>query len=80
MPLEMAIGLAVVNGVPLPLCGIPRVISQICPRWVKIAPGHEKKDSVANKISKSTGLSQEDVLTCLPPGSCSIEDHGLIHV
>ena len=78
VPLEIAIGLAVVNGVPMPLSGIPRTISKICERWVKISPGREKKEAVANRISKSTGLSQEDVLSCLPPGGCSVEDKGLI--
>lgn len=77
-PLEIAIGLAVVNGVPLPVSGVPKVISEMCHRWAKIVPGREKKDSVANRISKSTGLAQEDLLSCLPPGGCSIEDHGLI--
>jgi len=77
-PLEIAIGLAVVNGVPLPVSGVPKVISEMCQRWAKVVPGREKKDSVANRISKSTGLAQEDVLSCLPPGGCSIDDHGLI--
>jgi predicted ribosome quality control (RQC) complex YloA/Tae2 family protein len=77
-PLEIAIGLAVVNGVPLPVSGVPKVISEMCQRWAKMVPGREKKDSVANRISKSTGLAQEDVLSCLPPGGCSIDDHGLI--
>ena len=78
IPLEMAIGLAVINGVPLPLSGIPDTISGICERWIKITPGREKKESVANKISKATGLAQEDVLSCLPPGNCLVEDFGLI--
>jgi len=77
-PLEIAIGLAVVNGVPLPVSGVPKVISEMCHRWAKVVPGREKKDSVANRISKSTGLGQEDLLSCLPPGGCSVEDHGLI--
>ena len=77
-PLEIAIGLAVVNGVPLPVSGVPKIISEICERWARVVPGTEKKDSVANRISKSTGLAQEDVLSCLPPGGCSVEDHGLI--
>jgi len=78
IPLEMAIGLAVINGVPLPLSGIPDTISGICERWIKITPGREKKESIANKISKATGLAQEDVLSCLPPGNCLVEDFGLI--
>ena len=78
VPLEIAVGLGVVNGVPLPLSGVPETISEICDRWAIIAPGKEKKESIANKISKSTGLSQEDVLSCLPPGGCKIKDQGLI--
>jgi len=76
--LELAIGLAVVNGVPIPVSGVSNTISEMCDRWAKVVPGREKKESVANRISKSTGLAQEDVLACLPPGGCSIEDHGLI--
>ena len=79
IPLEMAIGLSIVNGVPLPLSGIPKTISRICKRWIKITPGREKKESIANKISKATGLAQEDVLSCLPPGNCFAEDFGLLN-
>ena len=79
IPLEMAIGLSMVNGVPLPLSGIPKTISRICKRWIKITPGREKKESIANKISKATGLAQEDVLSCLPPGNCFAEDFGLLN-
>ena len=79
LPLELAIGLAVVNGVPMPVSGVPGTISGICDRWARVVPGREKKESIANKISKSTGLAQEDVLSCLPPGGCALEDHGLLH-
>ena len=78
VPLEIGVGLAVVNGVPMPVSGVPSTISEICERWARISPGREKKEAVANRISKSTGLSQEDVLSCLPPGGCSVEDKGLI--
>lgn len=78
LPLELAIGLAVVNGVPIPICGVPGTISELCQRWGKVVPGREKKESIANRVSKATGLAQEDVLSCLPPGGCSLEDHGLI--
>jgi len=79
LALELAIGVAVVNGVPLPVSGVPETISKVCQRWVKVTPGREKKENVANSISKSTGLSQDDVLACLPPGGCTLEDHGLIN-
>ena len=41
--------------------------------------GREKKESVANKIYKSTGLAVDDILPVLP-GNCEIvEDFGLIN-
>ena len=78
LPLELAVGMAVVNGVPMPVSGTPSTISEYCQRWVKVTPGREKKEAVANRISKATGLVQDDLLSCLPPGNCSVEDHGLI--
>ena len=78
LPLELAIGMAVVNGVPMPVSGTPATISENFERWCKVIPGREKKESLANRISKATGLTQDDLLSCLPPGNCSIEDHGLI--
>ena len=78
LPLELAIGMAVVNGVPIPVSGTPATISENFERWGKVIPGREKKESVANRISKATGLAQDDLLSCLPPGNCSLEDHGLI--
>ena len=68
IPLEMAIGLSTVNGVPLPLSGIPKTISRICKRWIKITPGREKKESIANKISKATGLAQRMFFPVYPQG------------
>ncbi|MFQ3343506.1 MAG: ribosome rescue protein RqcH [Candidatus Poseidoniales archaeon] len=76
--LELGIGIGVINGVPLPILGTPDTISSIFPRWAKIIPSKEKKENIANKIAKSTGLSQDDVLSCLPPGGCSMVNHGLI--
>ena len=78
LSLEMAIGMAVVNGVPIPVSGTPSTISEHCQRWARITPGREKKESIANRIAKATGLAQDDLLSCLPPGNCSLEDYGLI--
>ena len=78
LPLELAIGMAVVNGVPMPVSGTPATISENFERWGKVIPGREKKENVANRISKATGLAQDDLLSCLPSGNCSLEDHGLI--
>ena len=78
LPLELAVGMAVVNGVPMPVSGTPAAISEHCQRWARITPGREKKENVANRIAKATGLAQDDLLSCLPPGNCSVEDHSLI--
>jgi len=76
--LELGIGIGIVNGIPLPITGTPSTISKKFPRWAKISPGREKKENIANKIAKATGLAHEDLLSCLPPGNCLIEDFGLI--
>ena len=77
--LEIGMGIGVINGIPLPVCGTVETISKIFEKWIKIVPGREKKESIANKISKATGLIQDDVLSSLPPGGCSIEDYGLMN-
>ena len=79
MNLEIGMGIGVINGVPLPVCGTVETISKVFEKWIKIIPGREKKESIANKIAKATGLIQDDVLASLPPGGCSIEDHGLMN-
>jgi predicted ribosome quality control (RQC) complex YloA/Tae2 family protein len=79
MNLEIGMGIGVINGVPLPVCGTIETISKIFEKWIKIIPGREKKESIANKIAKATGLIQDDVLASLPPGGCIIEDHGLMN-
>ena len=79
MDLEIGMGIGVINGVPLPVCGTVETISKAFEKWIKIIPGREKKESIANKIAKATGLIQDDVLASLPPGGCSIEDHGLMN-
>ena len=79
MPTELSLGVVAINGIPLPLVGTHSTISKICQRWIRMQPGIEKKDTIANRISKATGLVQDDVLGCLPPGNLSIvEDQGLI--
>ena len=79
MNLEIGMGIGVINGVPIHVCGTIETISKIFEKWIKIIPGREKKESIANKIAKATGLIQDDVLASLPPGGCIIEDHGLMN-
>jgi len=76
--MEIAIGFATINGIPIPVSGTASGISNLCQRWALIKPGHEKKETLANRIAKATGLAQDDVLSALPPGSCELEDHGLL--
>lgn len=78
VPMEIAIGFATVNGIPIPVSGTAAGVSNLCQRWALIKPGREKKETLANRIAKATGLAQDDVLAALPPGSCELEDHGLL--
>ena len=70
--MEMTLGMAVINGIPLPLTGTHQAVTKWCSRWVKIGPGNTKKETIANQIAKSTGLTQDDVLASLPPGNIQI--------
>ena len=77
--LRLGVGLVAINGIPLMLASTAEHISEICNRFIVITPGREKKESIANKIYKSTGLAVDDILPVLP-GNCEIvEDFGLIN-
>ena len=67
-----------INGIPLLMGSTPEHIAEICNSYIVITPGREKKETVANRIYKSTGLSVDDILPILP-GNCEIiEDVDLI--
>ena len=76
--MEMTLGMAVVNGIPLPLTGTHEAVTMWCNRWFRIGPGNIKKETIANKIAKLTGLTQDDVLGSLPPGNIEIIEENLI--
>jgi hypothetical protein len=79
LPMELTLGMIAINGVPLPLVGPHRVVKEYCQRWIRITPGTSKKENVATRIAKATGLLQDDVLSALPPGSITLgEDHGIL--
>ena len=79
LTMEMTLGMAVVNGIPLPLVGAHDAVTKWCERWVRIGTGTIKKEAMANKIAKATGLVQDDVLAALPPGNVQIlKDHNLL--
>jgi hypothetical protein len=74
LSMKITLGMVAINGVPLPLVGTHDVISSVCERWVRLTPGTQKKEQVATKIAKATGLLQDDVLSALPPGNVSLGD------
>ena len=74
LKMEMTIGMAIINGIPLPLTGTHDAVTKWCSRWFRIGPGNTKKEAIANQIAKSTGLTQDDVLGCLPPGNIEIKE------
>ena len=73
--MEISLGIVAINGIPLPLVGTHAVVSQFCERWIRLTPGTQKKEQVANQIAKATGLRQDDVLSALPPGNLSLGDN-----
>ena len=79
MKMEMTLGMAVINGIALPLTGTHEAVTNWCERWLRIGPGTVKKEALANKVAKATGIVQDDVLACLPPGNVQVlEDHGIL--
>ena len=79
LPMELTLGMIAINGVPLPLVGPHHVVKEYCQRWIRITPGTSKKENVATRIAKATGLLQDDVLSALPPGNLTLgENHGIL--
>ena len=76
--MNLAIGLVCINSVPLLLCGTVDSVPNICQRWARISPGRERKEVLAKRITKATGLAVDDVLSVLPGQSDIAEDHGLL--
>ena len=77
--LRLGLGLVAINGIPLLMASTVEHIAETCTRYIIVTPGREKKESIANKIYKSTGLAVDDILPILP-GNCEvIEDVGLIN-
>jgi predicted ribosome quality control (RQC) complex YloA/Tae2 family protein len=77
LDVKMGIGLVSINGVPLLMGGTPERIKQVCQRFAIITPGLTKKDRLANRIYKNTGLMTDDILSILPGASEIIEDNGI---
>ena len=75
LTMELTLGMVAINGIPLPMVGTHEAISNICQRWIRLSPGTQKKEQVATRIAKATGLLQDDVLSALPPGNLSLGEN-----
>lgn len=73
MDVRIGIGIIAVNGVPMVTSGTPEHILEVCQRYAILSPGLTKKDQLANKIYRITGLSTDDLLSVLP-GACDVID------
>ena len=78
MDVRIGVGIIAVNGVPMVVTGTPDFVQNMCPRYAILTPGMTKKDQLANKIYRNTGLSTDDLLAVLP-GACDVVDeHGML--
>lgn len=77
LEVEMGIGIVAINGVPLLMGGLPDTIRSLCQRFAILRPGLVKKEQLANRIYKNTGLMTDDVLAVLPGAAEIIEDFGI---
>ncbi|MDP6235872.1 MAG: NFACT RNA binding domain-containing protein, partial [Candidatus Poseidoniaceae archaeon] len=77
LEVEMGIGIVAINGVPLLMGGLPDTIRSLCQRFAILRPGLVKKEQLANRIYKNTGLMTDDVLAVLPGAAEIIEDYGI---
>jgi predicted ribosome quality control (RQC) complex YloA/Tae2 family protein len=77
LDVQMAVGLVAINGVPLLIGGTISTIKERCERYAVLSPGRTKKEALANRIYKATGLRTDDILSILPGPSEIIEDIGI---
>lgn len=77
LDVKIGIGIIAINSVPLLMSGMPDLVRKTCSRYAILSPGITKKDRLANRIYKNTGISTDEILAVLP-GACDImEDHGV---
>ena len=50
------------------MSGVPDMIRSICPRHAILSPGISKKDKLANRIYKNTGISTDEILAVYKMG------------
>ena len=61
LDVRMGIGLIAINGVPLLMGGTVASIKRWCERFAILSPGQTKKEQLANRIYKATGLLTDDI-------------------
>ena len=77
LDVKIGVGIVAINGVQLLMSGTPELILSICSRYAILTPGITKKDRLANRIYKNTGISTDEILAVLP-GPCDImEETGI---
>ena len=78
MDVRLGIGIIAVNGVPMVVTGTPDHVQSTCPRYAILTPGMTKKDQLANKIYRNTGLSTDDLLAVLPGAWDVVDEDGML--
>ena len=73
LDMKIGLGLASVNNIVMLIAGTPETIKQKFSRYVIVSHGLKKKETIANQISKFTGLPTDDILPCLP-GNLQVEE------
>ena len=78
LQLKMGLGLICINGIPLLLAGTTGQVSSLCDRWIELIPGRIKREQIASRLRKSTGLMIDDIVPIIPGLSELGLDHGLL--
>ena len=78
LDMKIGIGLVSVNNIVMIIAGTPNVIKEKFPRYAILSHGMTKKETVANQISKFTGLPTDDILPSLPGNLTVEEEFGML--
>ncbi len=73
LPLKLAVGMGEYNGETKPM--VLPVLEGATPgkEFIVIRPGDEKRNAIAQKISKKLGVDRDEIDTLLPSGTTTIE-------
>jgi predicted ribosome quality control (RQC) complex YloA/Tae2 family protein len=76
---RLGLGLVCINGIPLLMAGTPAQVVALCERRIELIPGRDKRERIASRLSKATGLSVDDIVPVIPGTAELVADHGLIN-